>query len=212
MVTSVTGLLDRLDARPLGVGRRDLTQTFAAAGVASYLYGGVAGYQGLARAVSAAIGGSGAELLAAADGLNGRRTDGSYAPATYAFAGIGCLDAGDEGWVRDAARWAADERLAPIFGRYFGPPVSCDLWSARPADQLDITAVGAPPIVVLGVTGDPATPYQQAVAMARQLDSGVLVTWRGAGHSAFVLGNSCVHRVVLDYLNEGAVPRDGSTC
>ncbi len=212
VVATVTGLFDRLEARPARVGARTLTQTLAVGGVASFLYSGVAGYEGLSRAVTAAVDGSGAELLAAADRLNGRRVDGSYDPVTYAFAGIGCRDAGDDGWVHDAADWAGDERLAPIFGKYFGPPVTCDLWSARPDDQLHITASGAPPIVVLGVTGDPATPYQQAVTMARQLTSGVLVTWQGAGHSAFVLGNPCIRRVVLDYVNDGVVPRDGSTC
>ena len=212
VVATVTGLFDRLDARPVPVGARHLTQTLAVGGVASFLYGGVVGYQGLSRAVETAVDGSGAGLLAAADRLNGRRADGSYDPVAYAYPGIACRDAGDDGWVHDAAAWAGDARLAPVIGKYFGPPVSCDVWSARPADQLHITASGAPPIVVLGVTGDPATPYQQAVAMARQLMSGVLVTWRGAGHSAFVLGGSCVRRTVLDYVNDGVVPPDGRTC
>ncbi|HEX2855990.1 MAG TPA: alpha/beta hydrolase [Propionibacteriaceae bacterium] len=212
VVGSVTGLFDRLDAAPLAVGARTLTQTLAVGGVASFLYAGTNGYAALARALLAARAGSGGALLGAADQLDGRRADGSYDPLTYAFPAIGCRDAGDDGWARDSARWASDARLAPVFGRYFGPPVSCDVWSARPADQLDVRAQGAPPIVVLGTTGDPATPYQQSVGMAHQLASGVLVTWKGAGHSAFMLGNDCVRGTVLRYLNQGVVPRSGTTC
>ncbi len=212
VVRSVTGLFDRLDAAPLRVGPRTLTQTLAVSGVASFLYAGTNGYPALARAVVSARGGAGASLLSAADQLDGRRADGSYDPLTYAFPAIGCLDAGDDGWARDSARWASDTRLAPVFGRYFGPPVSCDVWSARPADQIDVRADGAPPIVVLGTTGDPATPYQQSVGMAEQLASGVLVTWKGAGHSAFMLGNDCVRGTVVRYLDQGVVPRSGTTC
>ena len=212
VVATVTALFDRLDADPLGVGGRALTQTLAVSGVASFLYSGTADYGQLAKALTAALDGSGSALLAGADRLDGRRADGRYDPMTYAFPGIGCLDAGDDGWERDAASWSAAQKLAPVFGTYFGPPVSCDLWSARPADQLDIRAAGAPPIVVLGVTGDPATPYQQSVSMARQLESGVLVTWKGAGHSAFMLGNACVHQAVLGYVNEGRVPAGGTVC
>ena len=75
-----------------------------------------------------------------------------------------------------------------------------------------ITAKGAAPIVVLGTTRDPATPYEEAVALASQLDSGVLVSRDGDGHTAYNKGNQCIDTAVEDYLLEGVVPDDGLEC
>lgn len=84
--------------------------------------------------------------------------------------------------------------------------------TARPAPQLYLTARGAAPILVLGATGDPATPYEQATWMAGQLKSGVLLTWRGSGHSAWELGNQCVKKAVEGYVNDGKMPKDNTVC
>ena len=74
-----------------------------------------------------------------------------------------------------------------------------------------ITGAGAAPILVLGTTGDPATPYENAVGMARQLKSGLLVTLEGEGHTAY--GQSdCVAGIVRSYLVEGTTPQDGVRC
>ena len=70
---------------------------------------------------------------------------------------------------------------------------------------------GAPPIMVVGTTGDPATPYEYAQSMARALGSGVLVTLDGEGHLAY--GQSaCVKSQVDAYLLRDQVPRDGTRC
>ena len=59
---------------------------------------------------------------------------------------------------------------------------------------------------------DPATPLAEAVALAQQLDSGVLVTRDGDGHTGYASGNSCVDNAVEDYLVKGTVPEDGLEC
>jgi hypothetical protein len=64
----------------------------------------------------------------------------------------------------------------------------------------------------VGTTRDPATPYRWAVALARQLESGVLVTRDGDGHTGYHHGNTCVDNAVESYLVSGAVPRDGLSC
>jgi hypothetical protein len=66
--------------------------------------------------------------------------------------------------------------------------------------------------VVVGTTRDPATPYAWAEALASQLDSGVLVTRDGDGHTGYNSGNECTSVAVESYLIEGKVPRDGLTC
>lgn len=73
-----------------------------------------------------------------------------------------------------------------------------------------VTAPGAPPILVLSATGDPATPYEWGVAVAEQLSSGVLVTRNGGGHTS--VEYPCVHEIAEAYLLTLEVPEEGTTC
>ena len=73
-------------------------------------------------------------------------------------------------------------------------------------------APGAAPILVLGTTNDPSTPYAWAVAVATQLESGILVTRQGDGHTAFNKGNACVDATVEQYLIDGVVPAADVLC
>jgi len=75
-----------------------------------------------------------------------------------------------------------------------------------------LRARGSGPIVVLGTTRDPATPYAWAQGLARELDNGHLVTYDGDGHTAYRRGSSCIDQVVDDYLLGGQVPREGLRC
>ena len=79
-------------------------------------------------------------------------------------------------------------------------------------EPLDIRAEGAAPILVLGTSRDPATPLRWARALSAQLDSGVLVERDGDGHTAYNSGNECIDVIVEDYLLDGDVPADGTTC
>ena len=103
-------------------------------------------------------------------------------------------------------------KKAPIIGPFWGPDLTCPLWPVAPAPPTPkIIGRGAAPIIVIGTTGDPATPYEYAVGMARQLDSAVLVTFHGSGHLAY--GQSeCVRQIVRNYLINGVVPSDGASC
>jgi hypothetical protein len=76
----------------------------------------------------------------------------------------------------------------------------------------DVDAAGAAPIVVIGTTRDPATPYQWAVHLADQLESGVLISRDGDGHTGYNAGNDCVDEAVEAYLVSGTVPTDGLEC
>jgi hypothetical protein len=78
--------------------------------------------------------------------------------------------------------------------------------------ERDIRGAGAAPIVVVGTTRDPATPYDWAVSLAEQLQSGVLVSRDGDGHTGYNSGNECVDVAIEDYLVEGTVPEDGLSC
>ncbi|MFZ1411246.1 MAG: alpha/beta hydrolase [Micropruina sp.] len=212
VLSTITDLLDELDADPLTVEDRVLTQTLATVGIAAYLYGGVPAWQALARDIDAATRGNGARLLSASDSLNDRNQDGSYGSLYYSFLAISCRDYVDDGVTDALNTWAEDQKKAPIFGKYFGPSFTCPLWPVRPQLQLDIRGRGAAPILVVGATGDPATPYQNAVTMAERLESGVLVTYQGEGHGTFGGKSSCVDQLVIAYLTKGTVPADGVRC
>lgn len=213
VLDSVTGLFDALDATPIRAGDRALTQSLAVTGVAAMLYGGKDAWPTLVMMIAAAQKGNGESLMLAADSLNSRDDKGDYGSLFYSLPAVSCLDSDSDKGVLDAdAVWQQDQRKAPIFGKYFGPGYTCALWPVRPAPQLQIRGVGAKPIVVIGGTGDNATPYQQAVDMANQLDSGVLVTYQGEGHGSYGGKSACVDRIVVDYLVQGTVPKDGVRC
>jgi len=212
VLKTTTDFLERLDAAPLKVEDRMLTQSLAATGIASYMYGGIPAWQVLARDLKAAIDGDGARLLKAADSLNDRNEDGSYGSLYYSFPAIGCADSSDDGVVEAEQRWQQDQQKAPIYGKYFGPGYTCAVWPVLSAAQFKPTGSGAAPIVVIGATGDPATPYQNAVTMAQQLESGVLVTYEGEGHGTFGGKSECIDSAVIAYLTKGVVPPDGLKC
>ena len=125
---------------------------------------------------------------------------------------IRCLDSQDDSVRAAEKRLAEESRRAPILGRLNGPDLTCPLWPVKSAPkQPAVDGNGAPAIVVIGTTGDPATPYEYAKSMADQLSSAVLVTFNGEGHLAYGQ-SSCVKSVVDAYLVRSQVPRDGTRC
>jgi pimeloyl-ACP methyl ester carboxylesterase len=68
------------------------------------------------------------------------------------------------------------------------------------------------PVLVVGTTHDPATPYAQAESLARQLDAGRLLTLDGDGHTAYLRGVECVDAAVHAYLLDPATAVDGTRC
>ncbi|GAA2043684.1 alpha/beta hydrolase [Agromyces tropicus] len=154
--------------------------------------------------------------LAFADLYNGREQDGSYGDnSTEAFRAVNCLDYTYDDDV-DLMRANAAElaEAAPVIGPYFGyGDIGCAQWPyAARAERAAITADGANPIMVIGTTGDPATPYQWAEALADQLDSGVLVSYDGEGHTAYRKSNACIDDTVEDFLVDGTVPASDPQC
>ncbi len=144
--------------------------------------------------------------------LYGPATTGSSAPTFYA---VNCLDIPVQG---DMTSWEKEYRKniqdSPTFGASLSnQDVRCQAWghngTRKPAP---IHAKGAAPILVVGTTGDPATPYAWSQAVAEQLDSGQLLTWEGNGHTAYGRAGACIHSAVDGYLINGAMPEPGATC
>jgi hypothetical protein len=113
--------------------------------------------------------------------------------------------------VLDAGKRAA--RLAPHLGEAVVTDyIRCALWPAPSQPLPPIEAAGSPPIVVISTTGDPATPYQAGVDLARALPEGVLLTNVGEGHTIFGGGKDCIDDAVAEYLVELDPPEDGTRC
>lgn len=213
VVDRVVAFWDELDAKPLPVGDRELTQSLAVLGVLTPLYQDDRVWPQLRQGLSEAFNGNGSALLRFADSYNQRDSSGTYGQMLFGFDAVRCLDEGDPG-VSGAEKEAAETaKKAPVFGAYSGPDLVCPLWPVAAREPIGtITAPDAPPILVVGTTGDSATPYEYAQWMADQLESGVLLTLEGEGHGAFGGKNDCINTTVARYLATGEPPEKGKIC
>jgi pimeloyl-ACP methyl ester carboxylesterase len=211
-------LIAQIDAEPLpgevGGEHRTLGAGEADLGVASALYAGTQGWSILTDALKRAARGDGTTLLQLSDAYTGREPGGTYDNSQAAFFGIGCLDAPAP--TIDQLPLVAQriEQAAPEFGAsttWLSSP--CSVWPVPAEGQpAPVHGTGAPPIVVLGTSNDPATPLKWAQALATQLESGNLVVYRGEGHTAYARGNQCIDDAVDDYLITLKVPPAGLVC
>jgi pimeloyl-ACP methyl ester carboxylesterase len=185
--------------RPAGPGEANL-------GISYALYSQALWSQ-LDQALADARGGDGSRLVGLADGYIGIGDFEVY------FA-VNCLDFA---WPTDpdefltAAKAAAED--SPHFGEaLLNDYVRCALWPVTQEPLEATSAPGAPPILVVSTTGDPATPYEAGVAVAERLEQGVLITNEGDGHTVVADGKACIDDLVIAYLVDGTVPDDGTTC
>ena len=194
-----------------GGGRR-LHGTLFDIGVAQLLYDGAASWSTLADALAAAERGDGSELLFWADTYTGRDEDGRYGHLQDSFLAIGCADGPTVGDLTNLrAIESAAAAVAPRLGRSIvNNSLACAIWPVPGAEPAALTAPSAPPLLVLGTRNDPATPLSWARSLARQLGTATLVTVGGARHTSVAGGNECVDRIVLRYLIDLDVPRDGT--
>ncbi len=170
----------------------------------------------LTQSVEDALDGDPTAMLYLADLSAERGPDGTYETnSTSAFLAVNCLD---YPMTSDPEQLRADEEelvaASPTFGSFLAyGGLTCEPW-AYPSvlEPAPLQAAGADPIVVIGTTGDPATPYAWSTALAEQLESGVHVTWEGEGHTAYGRSNACIQDLVDGYFIDGTVPDDGVTC
>ena len=209
-------LLDEIDQNPLPTNSsRELTEGLAAYGIIFPLY--VRSYWPLLTAsLKQAIDeGRGDRLLVLSDAYSSRGKNSYTDNGTAALYAVNCLDHSDYISSDQVPSHIAEfEKASPTFGRSFAYSLStCASWPVKSGNKTKaLHAAGAPPIVVVGTTRDPATPYPWAKALASELDSGVLVSRDGDGHTGFNQGNRCVDNAVEKYLLGGVVPEDGLSC
>ena len=215
-VARVRALLEDLDAQPLPTASgRALTQGLGYYAVAQPLYARSL-WPRLTEALRAALAGDGTGMLALADAYAHRRPDGTYADnALQALPAVNCLDRAE---ARTAEEVAASvpryEQASPTFGAFLAwSALTCVDWPIPPVGEAaPVRAEGAAPVLVVGTTRDPATPYEWSRGLAGQLESGHLLTHDGDGHTAYRMGSSCVDRAVDAYLLAGELPEADARC
>ncbi|WP_326847435.1 alpha/beta hydrolase [Streptomyces kaniharaensis] len=212
--------LDGLKDKPLTTSDgRTLTANAAWTGVLSRLYGGERAWKDLRGVLGAAMQrGNGDYLYQLADGYNGRDKDGHYGVSADAYTAIHCAD-GATGAPSGEQLQAALTDLAakaPLVSKHdptlalFDP--DCRIWPFRSTEQPHaVKSLATAPIVVVGTTGDPATPYAWAQRLTTELGNAVLLTREGEGHTAYG-ASSCIRSSVDAFLVDGTVPAAGTRC
>lgn len=164
-------------------------------------------HRSLVRALDAAEEGDGGPILDLADAYRSVAGFGLYQA-------VSCTDSvnptGSAAWTAFAEELAA---LAPRTGAAVANEMRpCAFWPVPPDPVVGpVAAEGSGPVLVIGTTGDPATPVAQAEAVAEMLADGHLVVFDGAGHTAY-FSSACVQEIVAGYLLDGEVPADGTRC
>jgi len=161
--------------------------------------------------------GRGDTMLALADMYMRRDEQGHYTNATDARIAVNCVD---QPPITDRAKVVEEDRrlreVAPFmsYGEFTGhaPMSTCAFWPVPPTSTPhQVSADGLPPVLVVSSTGDPATPYQAGVDLAKQL-GGALLTFTGTQHTVVFQGEKCVDDYAAAYLVDLKLPAPGATC
>ena len=220
-VSQIREFLESTKTAPIPTSdpQRPLTYDLALTGVLGAMYQ-TSLWSSLTAALTQAMDTSGSRdgsaLMVITDAFASRQSDGSYSGnSTEALMPVNCLDfpvqGDDASWEQNAT---AVEEASPTFSaQLLYPDAYCQGWGHESSRKREkITASGAAPILVVGTTGDPATPYAWSEALAEQLETGQLLTWKGNGHTAYGRSNDCVKNAVDTYLLNGTMPDKGLTC
>ncbi len=204
----------RLDATPLRVGSRDLTRSLAMTGVLVTLYG-QSSWPYLDQGLAALDGGDGRILLLLADFYNQRHSDGSYDNLfNGAFSSTYCMDfpvpTDISFYDQQGPAYAKASALFGPWSQYSN--LQCAYWPVKPRNTLGpLTVSGAPPILLVGGTNDPATPYSEAQSVNHQIQGSVLLTRQGNGHTSYD-SSTCAHAAEDSYLINLTLPSAGTIC
>lgn len=214
--TNISAILSDIEENPLPTDLdNELGIWPAIIGIVANLYS-QGSWHDLTDGIKTAAEGDGTSLLNSAYYYLERTPDGEYVSTIgTSNHAINCLD---DNYSTDpdviAATNDAITAAAPFFGRFFlNPWVGCAEWpyeSNNPA--LNYTAELANPVLVIGTTGDPATPYQNAVDLAELLTPARLITYDGEGHTVYANRSACVDALVDDYLINGVLPDTNQVC
>jgi pimeloyl-ACP methyl ester carboxylesterase len=210
---AVTAALDKARVSPVrGRDGREATAGWVFYAVISSLYT-ERGWQDLAKAIDDLQAGDPEGVFELADSYAERDSNGNYSNFFDANLAVNCADSTAKPTLAQIRSYQTQWRAKyPLFGAALAVGMlPCAYWPGERDPYPTGAAKGAPPIVVVGTTGDPATPYEQTAKLAGMLGVGVVLTWEGEGHTAYPQ-TECVTRAVDRYLIDLAVPQEGLRC
>jgi pimeloyl-ACP methyl ester carboxylesterase len=210
---AVTDAIAAGEASPVaGKDGRDATDGWILLALVSSLYT-ESGWPQLATAVRNLQLGDPEGVFDLADRYADRDASGRYTNQFDALNTVNCTDTDAAPPVAEVRRLQGEWRAKyPTFGAFIAVGLlSCTYWPGRRDPYPAGPATGAPPIVVVGTTGDPATPYENTAKLAGMLGVGHVLTWEGEGHTAYP-STRCIVAAVDAYLIDLTVPREGLRC
>lgn len=212
-------MMQQLDAQPIPIKGdervKQLTEGWASTGVASVMYAEKK-WDSLTVALRGVKAGDGTDLFRLANEYVERK-DGQYTGnIMQVISAVNCLDhpVEQKTEAEEAAEIAEFVKEAPTWGRFMaGSSLTCLNWPVKGTTKpRKITGADAPPIMVVGTTRDPATPYEWAERLSRQLKDSKLVTYDGDGHTAYMRSNRCVNDAVDGFVVDGKMPDKNVRC
>jgi pimeloyl-ACP methyl ester carboxylesterase len=214
LAAAYQALLAKVTAHPLTVSGTKQT-----VGPAELLYGTAAGlystqtWSDLESALADATDGKGSDILSLFDSYVGYESNGTYQNTFEAESAVDCLDAPAPTVSQLVTDGRSLQAKAPVFGLLdLYSEMTCSEWPIAATGAVGpIHADGSAPIVVVGSTGDPVTPYTWAVSLAHELQHGVLLTRVGDGHTAYG-ASGCIDSAVDSYLVDLKTPPVGERC
>lgn len=194
-------LVKSIDAKPVFVSKDRTPVNLAVlyTGVSEAMYSSSMWHE-LEGALADLQKGKGKGILSLNDQYFERKGDGTYGNELEAFNAISCIDDPGPKTVEEADKWTPEFlKVAPRLGPSFAGGYSCVFWPAKPDYRIKITGKGAGPILVVGTTGDSATPLESSRKMAETLEDGRLIVNNANRHTGYG-SNDCVTSAVDDYL------------
>lgn len=218
VLRGINGLLARIERQPLRTQRgRTLVQAEALTALFFSMYSPQL-WPSLRGALSQARRGNGAGLQALADYSSDRIGPNRYGSnMASAFPAIACWDVpappGRTGLLAAAGAWSRGAAIPEMARAMSWGNAPCAQWfghTARVPAPASTTTTA--PVLVVGTTYDPATPYRWAQALSRQLPTSTLLTFVGDGHTAYGAGSRCIDDAIASYLLSGTPPAAGTVC
>lgn len=206
-------LMEFVDENPLPTreGRPDLTRGMALTAVGQAMYDQTY-WSTLESALAAAADGNGSELLDLWDAYYQRQPDGTYGNELEAFIAIGCADEEERFTIEEADSFVSRiQEASPRFSPSTLGDYSCTFWPAALDPRVDVTGIGAGPIIVIGTTGDASTPLDSTRNMAEALEDGRLVIVDAEQHTGYS-ASECAQDVVDRYLVDLEAPSNDTQC
>ncbi len=215
-ITEMQKLFSHAANKPFPTKRsseRTLSESMMVLGTASAMYDSQTGWPQLRRAIAEVQKGYGDTYLKLADEYTGRQDDGSYPNNEFdSGAVIDCLDFNEPRSLKRIRSDAKEfEEKAPLFGPYLAyGGVTCKFFNQDTEVTIEPTMT-AKPVIIIGTTGDPATPYEWSQGLSKLLTNSRLISLTGEGHTGQGQGNACIDDQIDDFYLTGQAPTT-STC